>query len=847
MRQRTECGLESGLAAVAGDACLSAALLLASGLLPPLHGDPGALPMILLATAGLAFLVAGRPAAWRHLSLLPLPMLAALLPVPARAAALGLGLALLAWMEPGYRRASFLSRLALLACGLGLALMIPQAYFIFDGLARVQSEVLTRLSGRALHLGEGPLLHIPLFFLLRAGLQWLAGAGPRRLWTSGGTLIAQHLLLSQAWRLGWATPGQLAGWVPLISFLLFFLADQMAGEPVVAGMKPVGSGRKRLVAALLLPIFPALGLALCLAPPPVRLDGQAVGIRQAGLWSAELPVEEDGAAPRLGGLLAVLRTWGAKVQVLDDAALTADPACRVLFVVQPDQALTPELRTALRRWLEAGGVLIAVGEHTHVHGIGVGLGSLLQDYHIKLRDDSAIPFLNGWQWGHNLRMHSSPATAGLRDSQHLGVSIGASLDVSYPAMPLVTGCLAFADTGDPSNVRGRLGNTRPDDGERLGSVPLVAAEPVGKGLLVVLGDKSPLMSLNNPLVWPFYLNLGGRLQDRPWQDGRGLRLTLLALLLATLWPVLRGLPPREELAVTALLLPLLSWPLFAPGTPPPAQAARADIVWIDHSHQPSWWHPPDHDWSQSALVRETYLAGGLPLALHELDGATLEGSRTLLIAGSARPYSRAERETLQAYVEHGGRLLIAGDGRRTAGLRGLLDHFGFGLGETPLGSAAEAVSRTRGSDFRFWEAWDVQDLRGGADTLVQCWGIPIVMERAMGSGRLVVVGDERAFSRWALEGEGRAGIWQSTATRFRGMNMGAPRLIPSPARLQYQIRVEAGAASVVPPAREGPGFAAPPPPKLREQELRPHTRWALQMLGLNPASRDAADGGGIQP
>ncbi|MFA7332143.1 MAG: DUF4350 domain-containing protein [Candidatus Delongbacteria bacterium] len=848
MRFRQESGPGMGLSAVAGDACLSAALLLAGGLLPPLHGATGALPTILLAAAGLALLLADRPLAWRHAALLPVPLLAALLPVPARAAALGLGLALLVWLEPGARRAAFLARLALLVCGLGLALWIPQAYFLFDGLARVQSDLLAQLAGRPLRLGEGPLLHIPLFFLLRAALQWLGGGGARRLWTSGGALILHWLLLSQAWRLGWATPDRLEGWIPLLLFLLFFLLDQLAGEPALCGQSSGASGRGPFIAALLLPAGAALGLALCLTPPPARLDGVAVGIRQAGLWSAELPVEEDGAAPRLGGLLAVLRTWGAHVEVLNDAALTAGPACRVLFVVQPDQPLAPELRAALRRWLEAGGVLIAVGEHTHVHGIGVGMGSLLQDYHIKLRDDSAIPSLNGWQWGHDLRFHASPATAGLRDSQHLGASIGASLDVRFPAMPLVTGCLAFADTGDPSNPRGRLGNTRPDPGERLGSVPLLAAEPVGKGLLVVLGDKSPLMSLNNPLVWPFYLNLSGRLEGRTWQDQRGLRLALLALLLASLWPVLRGLPPRQELAVTALLLPLLAWPLRAPDTPPPAPAARGGIVWIDHSHQPSWWHPPDHDWSPSALVRNTFLAGGLPLALHELDAASLAGSRALLIAGSARAYSRHEQRLLAQYVEQGGRLVIAGDGRRAAGLRGLLAAFGLGLGETPLGSAAEARSPQRGTDFRFWEAWDVQDLRGGADTLVACWGLPIVLERKLGAGRVIVIGDERAFSRWALDDEGRAGIWQSTATRFRRMQVGTPRLIPSPAKRQYQARVEAGAASAALPPTDRPRpVAGPPPAPVAAAELPPHTRWALQVLGLNPARPEAAGSGGVRP
>jgi hypothetical protein len=207
------------------------------------------------------------------------------------------------------------------------------------------------------------------------------------------------------------------------------------------------------------------------------------------------------------------------------------------------------------------------------------------------------------------------------------------------------------------------------------------------------------------------------------------------------------------------------------------------------------------------------------------------------VAGSARAYSRREQALLATYVNQGGRLVIAGDGRRTAGLRGLLESFGLALGDTPLGSAAEARSRDRGSDFRFWEAWNVQDLGGGADTLVTCWDLPIVLQRKLGAGSVTLVGDERAFSRWALGGDSRAGIWQSTATRFRRMQAGTPRLIPSPAKRMYQARVEA--SSKPPPGRspEAPGQRLPAE---AGGDVQPHARWALLLLGLNPQRLEMA-------
>lgn len=816
-----------------GDALLGLGLLLAGGFLPPWHGPAGVVPAALLGSAGLALLLAGNPRVARLVWALPLLLLTGWLPAPARAAAWWLLLGLVRLGIPGSARLELIAGSAAFLALLSLALHLPQAWFLFDGLGRAQGWLLGLLSGRATVLGEGPLLHIPLFFLIRACVALLLGGGARRLMATLAGWAAFLLLLAGLWRWGPAEPAHLVLLLPLLGYLLFHLADSFAGEPSPHPAPGPAPTWRALPA-----VGASLALALLLLPPPLDLDGLRVGFRREGLWSPAPPTRDDGASPRLGGVIRGLRAWGLPVELLGDSLLERGPAVDVLFLVQPDKPLSPELRASLRRWLEAGGVLVAVGEHTHVHGIGEGLGSLLQDYAVKLRDDSALPALNGWQWGHNLRVGLSPLAPHVPEGHRLGISVGASLDLSLPAWPLVSGCLAFADAGDAGNPRGRMGNTRWDAGERWGGIVLAAAQPVGKGRLVVLGDKSPFMSLNNPRNMDWLLRLGpGQARGPGWREGRTPRLLLLLLLGATLVPLLRGRRLRHELPAALALTAALGAVLRAPELPPPSAKARGDIVWIDQSHQPADWLPPSHDWSPSALVDQVVLSGQLPLQLHRLDDAWLEGSRALLVSGSARPYHASQRAILRRYVEGGGRLVVTVDGRRAAGLRGLLREFGFAVGTVPLGSAEEAVGPAGPLGFPFWEAWDLQDLEGGADTLASCWGLPFVFRRELGRGSVVVVGDERAGSRWFLEGDTPGGTGGSTATRFRTSAGREPFRLPHPERVRYEERRRARHQAVAPsaavdsldvgPARKRTGRTAADPVALRRA-------WFRGLLGLGP-------------
>jgi len=541
----------------------------------------------------------------------------------------------------------------------------------------------------------------------------------------------------------------------------------------------------------------------------------------------------------------VLETWGAEVDLLDDDQLRDPGDYHVVFIVQPVEALDQALVEDLFRYMEQGGSLVVVGEHTDLHNILSSVNSLLAPSGIRLKDDSAMPTLVGWKWAYNQKYHLSSLTAGLRNSNQLGVSIGASLDQDFPAYPLVSGVLAFSDKGDPDNPRGKLGNSRYDYTERYGSVPLLSAQPVGSGMLVVMGDKSPIMSLNSPQVWPFYLNLVGRLAGHSsLLNGRVLLgLCVLILVAAGVFAVTRT-SPLQAMALAAGLLLVFSLNELRVTEPPLPDGDRSDIGWIDFSHQPNWMHAPDLDWSVMSLLLWLYRTDVLPLYHHTLRTEDLAGARFFLVAGSARPYSRGECRRLEDYVEQGGRLVIAGDYRRREGLGRLLNIFGMDLGSMPLGPAPESIDAQGGSvGFKFYEAWPVLCTAGEMDTLVSCWDYPVIARKQLGRGSVTVVGDERFFSRWSLEGGSRKGKVRGLGTRFTrrdGKRRDKPATkmkkreymaehFPVEKRAQRQSPAKTTPAEIANRNRMvaellGTAYVPPPPPETREAPAQPRRR-----------------------
>ena len=173
------------------------------------------------------------------------------------------------------------------------------------------------------------------------------------------------------------------------------------------------------------------------------------------------------------------------------------------------------------------------------------------------------------------------------------VAVGASLELSGNAGPLLVGRYAFSDAGIRENVMGSLlGNYHYDRGERLGDVTLVATATHGRGRVVVWGDTSAFQGVSS-----FYPEVVGPMLawlSRPaaWTERPPVRIAAAVGLMATIaWLWLSRGRARESAVVAVGLLMGLVIPWWLGEAHRDARVtASDDLVLIDRSHQPLSGH-----------------------------------------------------------------------------------------------------------------------------------------------------------------------------------------------------------------------------------------------------------------
>ena len=88
------------------------------------------------------------------------------------------------------------------------------------------------------------------------------------------------------------------------------------------------------------------------------------------------------------------------------------------------------------------------------------------------------------------------------------IAVGCSLQIDPPARPFIVGRFGHSDIGDRNNrALNYVGDMRYNPGERLGDVVLAAEASYGQGRIVVIGDTTPMGSVNLMTTMPFHARL----------------------------------------------------------------------------------------------------------------------------------------------------------------------------------------------------------------------------------------------------------------------------------------------------------------------------------------------------
>lgn len=556
---------------------------------------------------------------------------------------------------------------------------------------------------------------------------------------------------------------RVAGWVALLDpvhmalLLALPLAAVVAAALTAAPLAAAPARRPPRAAAWM--VVPAALLAvasLTNLPGSLASEPRRVALYEKGFINWLVPTHErygSRSGGMFGNLPQLVRHLGWESAFIDriDSGTLADHD--VLVIINQFEPFDEASREAIDGFLRGGGALLVLGDHTFykgpdgvppdqpIEGERLQINQPIRTSHIAFRFDSAYYFIGGWLHSFGYAPHW--IVAGLGDaSNEPGCVVGASLDLAYPAAPLVVGRYGYADAGvhpsDPTAAaRGYMDNSFYDPGEELGDLVLVAAENVGEGKLVVIGDTSGLVNSIQVQTWPFVVRLfhwlgsDGRAAIPAWRDVLG--LLLLALVAAL---VLQGGRATLVTGAASLLVGgLASLHAVTSWVEPPPLDGRVAVVDLSHvgKHSIEGWR----DRGVSGLYLNLMRAGYHTLGAKTLDADQLLASELFVSVAPTAAYDEVELDLLWEFMEGGGRVLLAVGFEDRAGSRSLLERAGLTIPHRPLG---REPARVPGASVTpsFFEAWPVL---GGDRTLVTVRDEPVVVTREVGQGRLVVIGD----------------------------------------------------------------------------------------------------------
>jgi len=554
----------------------------------------------------------------------------------------------------------------------------------------------------------------------------------------------------------------------IVSTILAFLLPvalrwgrpEEAESPASSGVvkTPLGRRRRILAAAAVGLLCFAGGLGPWLERPVEQRDAKVLLYEQGYLnW---LRADFDTFGPRSAGMLGFLPDFLESIGLRAERDSSLTPAAlrdtRVLFMLNPETALSEAERRLIWQFVRRGGHFVLVGEHTWRRGpMGNVLNVLLEPSDIRFRTDSAN-FLSGG-WIHGYRFLMTPLTSGLHpDRNDLAFVVGASLEVGPKARPLVMGRWGYSDTAAlADSAGGYLGDLSYAPGEPFGDVVLMATQRVGRGRVTVFGDTSAHFNAILAISYEFLSRVFRWAAAAPPDPPFRLYLfdVALALLLGLALAALSGRATAVLVAGSAAAMILGSVGYHQQSSWPPPFVS-GDIAFVDTSHLPQY---PHGDWDDDKGIM------GLPITmmrygyqthfLDRLDPDVLQAADVLAIVAPRRTYSKREADMLSRWVDDGGTLLLSVGAEEEAPVRRLLDNFGLALRHVPLGHvpAESAVGEIETS-----EAWPVELVPLGgappdAEVLLSWQGHTIAVRLPRGRGQVVMIADSRFFCNYNLE------------------------------------------------------------------------------------------------
>ncbi len=417
----------------------------------------------------------------------------------------------------------------------------------------------------------------------------------------------------------------------------------------------------------------------------------------------------------------------------------------VLVIKTPTAPFAPEEIEAITAWVEAGGGLFLIGDHTNVFGTSSYLNPLARRFGLRFRYDSTydLPTLRVTQY-ERPELLAHPAVL---EMPPFLFATSSTLEAPLLAGNVMVGYGLRALPVDYSK-RVFFPDKEKEQDYPFGLFLQSASVRHGRGRVVAFTDSTVFSNFTmflggKPEFFLGVMNWLNHAERWPWLEGV---LVALALLAGIGTVVLAGTLNRRRASIVILAALLLAaaigpwaslqvaearYPLPDPHTRPISIAFEAE-----HSRilLPTTLASGPPDASFQTFYVWTQRLGYVPTFAPTLEEA-LESAQVLVVIDPFRPFEPAEIAAVEQFVQGGGRLLVlaepSAEGQLPASGAELLAPFGLGL---------EVRRPTTG---------EIYNTDWGASGAVVCDGCGERWRAAAHAGRPGPGGSGGALQRWA--------------------------------------------------------------------------------------------------
>jgi hypothetical protein len=530
----------------------------------------------------------------------------------------------------------------------------------------------------------------------------------------------------------------LLGLIPIFLFTYKKEIGGVAGTKKQANLKYFVIGLIAIFISVVLLSFPPLNFNKEKTPSNIFIYSKGVvnwnkpefgryGLRSSGMF---------------GMLPDYLKSFGYTVYM--DSTVNKDNLgkANVLVVINLDEGFTEKEKNEIQQFVNQGGSLLVLGDHTGLGGMREPLNELLKFTGIEFNFDSAH-YLKQY-WGDSYEFFPHPITHKLKSNREVGISVGASLAIfSNKAEPVISAKFGFSDYGNALNKNNAyLGDRRYNDGELLGNIILVAQAKYGKGKVLVFGDTSSFQNgvfeRNHKFINSIFYWLVNQQVDLPKiiKNIAAIILLIVSLVFLIYFTNTNLVDSKMYYLFGTIFIALILTNTFNE-TYAIKNNPQGNIAYIDGAHLERFEkYGDDGIWSLSYnLMRNKYL----PFIYRDFSEQALRNSKQFIVISPAQNFTNQEIEVIDNYIKNGGVVIWSVGYEEKQTSQKLLTKYGLDLDNLPLGNVPKNETD---KEIRFVEAWPVL-FKDNKDIEIICkaWNFPVIVSQNIGKGKLILIAD----------------------------------------------------------------------------------------------------------